>query len=107
MLPSESNARHIEKFADFKLRIAAHANRFVAWAGLFTRYRERPAVRGAGATQRDPGHAGIAMVESLRTYLPFQPASRPQAASARGLAFSHCVMERVSLEDILLFMQVQ
>src|SRR3954454_22668050 len=36
-----------------------------------------------------------------------QPASLLQASCAFGLAFSHCVIERVSLFDILLFMQVQ
>src|SRR5258708_10230912 len=36
-----------------------------------------------------------------------QPASLLQASCALGLAFSHCVIERVSLFDILLFMQVQ
>src|ERR1043165_3390126 len=36
-----------------------------------------------------------------------QPASLLQVSCALGLAFSHCVIERVSLFDILLFMQVQ
>ena len=36
-----------------------------------------------------------------------QPDSRSHAARARGLAFSHCVMERVSLLSIFSFMQMQ
>ena len=36
-----------------------------------------------------------------------QPASRLQASRARGLAFSHVLMERVSLESIFSFMQTQ
>jgi hypothetical protein len=41
-----------------------------------------------------------------RYFLP-QPASLLQASCAFGFAFSHCVIERVSLFDILLFMQLQ
>jgi hypothetical protein len=37
----------------------------------------------------------------------FQPACRSQSRRARGLAFSHCVIERVSLSSIFSFMQMQ
>src|SRR5271169_6474967 len=37
----------------------------------------------------------------------FQPDAWSQARRAAGLAFSHCVIERVSLSSILLFMQTQ
>src|SRR6266498_3416267 len=37
----------------------------------------------------------------------FQPACRSHSRRARGLAFSHCVIERVSLSSIFSFMQIQ
>lgn len=47
-----------------------------------------------------------AALVALDYFLP-QPACLLQASCVRGFAFSHCVIERVSLSDILLFMQVQ
>src|SRR5947208_9958861 len=69
--------------------------------------RGRLAPENASTAGRTRGPSGRPCVRlSIRCYLP-QPACLLQASCALGLAFSHCVIERVSLFDILLFMQVQ
>src|SRR4051794_39048010 len=63
--------------------------------------------KAAHPARRDERQSSLFVASGSGERRYFQPASRLQAFCSRSWVFSHCVIERVSLLSILLFMQVQ